>query len=115
MTTFALVHGAWHGAWCWESLAALLRQAGHEVVAMDLPIEDGSASFEDHAGQLERHRGDDDPVGIMVRTADGFCWVALVNSGRTVSDDPTGDTLSGLDALMWGIREKVDSWGSDPL
>jgi pimeloyl-ACP methyl ester carboxylesterase len=49
MTTFALVHGAFHGAWCWERLAPLLRQAGHEVVAMDLPIEDGSASFEDYA------------------------------------------------------------------
>jgi pimeloyl-ACP methyl ester carboxylesterase len=49
MATFALVHGAWHGAWCWESLAPLLRQAGHEVVAMDLPIEDGSASFDDYA------------------------------------------------------------------
>lgn len=52
---------------------------------------------------------------IMVRTADGFCWVALANSGRTVSDDPTRDTLSGLDALMWSIREKVDSWGSEPI
>jgi hypothetical protein len=20
VTTFALVHGAWHGAWCWERL-----------------------------------------------------------------------------------------------
>jgi len=38
MTTFALVHGGWHGAWCWERLAPLLQQAGHDVMAMDLPI-----------------------------------------------------------------------------
>jgi pimeloyl-ACP methyl ester carboxylesterase len=32
-----LVHGAWHGAWCWERTAALLREAGHGVTAIDLP------------------------------------------------------------------------------
>ncbi len=31
MTTFILVHGAWHGAWCWEATSAWLRDAGHEV------------------------------------------------------------------------------------
>ena len=28
---FVLVHPAWHGAWCWERLVPLLREAGHEV------------------------------------------------------------------------------------
>jgi pimeloyl-ACP methyl ester carboxylesterase len=31
MATFVLVHGAWHGAWCWRRVARLLRNAGHEV------------------------------------------------------------------------------------
>jgi pimeloyl-ACP methyl ester carboxylesterase len=31
MTTFVLVHGAWHGAWCWRRVERLLRRAGHEV------------------------------------------------------------------------------------
>ena len=31
MATFVLVHGAWHGAWCWRRVARLLTQAGHEV------------------------------------------------------------------------------------
>jgi pimeloyl-ACP methyl ester carboxylesterase len=31
MTTFILVHGAWHGGWCYKRVARLLRQAGHEV------------------------------------------------------------------------------------
>jgi pimeloyl-ACP methyl ester carboxylesterase len=30
-TTFVLVHGAWHGGWCWTKLAPLLRAAGHQV------------------------------------------------------------------------------------
>jgi len=31
MTTFVLVHGAWHGGWCWRFVAPMLRRAGHEV------------------------------------------------------------------------------------
>jgi pimeloyl-ACP methyl ester carboxylesterase len=34
---FVLVHGASHGAWCWEDVAARLTRAGHRVVTLDLP------------------------------------------------------------------------------
>jgi pimeloyl-ACP methyl ester carboxylesterase len=37
MATFVLVHGAWHGAWCWYKVVPLLEKAGHTVVALDLP------------------------------------------------------------------------------
>ncbi len=37
MSTFVLIHGAWHGGWCWSKVAPLLRQNGHTVVAPDLP------------------------------------------------------------------------------
>ncbi|MDT5243597.1 MAG: hypothetical protein QOD36_973 [Mycobacterium sp.] len=49
MSTFALVHGAWHGAWCWEKLTPELEARGHRVVAMDLPCDQGSATFDDYA------------------------------------------------------------------
>ncbi len=29
--TFMLVHGAWHGGWCWERVAEPLRARGHRV------------------------------------------------------------------------------------
>jgi pimeloyl-ACP methyl ester carboxylesterase len=32
-----LVHGAWHGSWCWTGLKAELERHGHTVVARDLP------------------------------------------------------------------------------
>jgi pimeloyl-ACP methyl ester carboxylesterase len=35
--TFVLVHGAWHGAWCWDDLVAVMRARGQQVVAIDLP------------------------------------------------------------------------------
>jgi pimeloyl-ACP methyl ester carboxylesterase len=34
---FVLVHGAWHGAWCWEKVIPLLSDVGHAVHAIDLP------------------------------------------------------------------------------
>jgi pimeloyl-ACP methyl ester carboxylesterase len=34
---FVLIHGAWHGAWCWEPVVAELEAAGHSVRAPDLP------------------------------------------------------------------------------
>ena len=37
MSTFVLVHGAWHGAWCWFKVVPLLEAQGHRVVAQDLP------------------------------------------------------------------------------
>jgi len=29
--TFVLVHGAWHGGWCWKKVIPLLKAAGHNV------------------------------------------------------------------------------------
>jgi pimeloyl-ACP methyl ester carboxylesterase len=37
MATFVLVHGAWHGAWCFEKLGPALEARGHRAVAPDLP------------------------------------------------------------------------------
>ena len=36
MTQFVLVHGAWHGAWCWVRVLPLLRAAGHGAHAVTL-------------------------------------------------------------------------------
>ena len=36
MTTYVLVHGAWHGGWCWKKLAPLLRATGADVFAPTL-------------------------------------------------------------------------------
>jgi pimeloyl-ACP methyl ester carboxylesterase len=33
VATFVLVHGAWHGGWCWRDVAAELSAAGHIVLA----------------------------------------------------------------------------------
>src|SRR6267378_458729 len=82
MTTFALVHGAWHGAWCWEQLTPLLQHAGHDVVAMDLPSEDGAATFDTYADVVCAAldgRGDD---VVLVGHSYGGNTVPLVAARR---------------------------------
>jgi pimeloyl-ACP methyl ester carboxylesterase len=34
--TYVLVHGAWHGGWCWRDVAAILRGNGHRVTTPTL-------------------------------------------------------------------------------
>lgn len=33
--TFVLVHGAWHGGWCWRTVVDLLRREGGEGLVRD--------------------------------------------------------------------------------
>ncbi len=39
--TVVLVHGAWHGAWCWWKVVEGLEAAGIPVVAVELPLAEG--------------------------------------------------------------------------
>ena len=34
---FVLIHGAWHGAWCWEGVIKALEEAGHTAEAPTMP------------------------------------------------------------------------------
>jgi pimeloyl-ACP methyl ester carboxylesterase len=36
LVTFVLVHGSWHGGWCWKEVAPLLQSSGHQVYAPTL-------------------------------------------------------------------------------
>jgi pimeloyl-ACP methyl ester carboxylesterase len=46
--TVVLVHGAWHGAWCWDEVAARLRADGTPVVALDSPsVASGGDMYDD--------------------------------------------------------------------
>ena len=84
MTTYALVHGAWHGAWCWERLTPLLQQAGHDVVTMDLPSEDGAATFDSYADVVcAALTGCDDDV-VLVGHSYGGNTVPLVAARRPI-------------------------------
>ena len=67
MADFILVHGSWHGAWCWDKLVPLLENRGNRVTALDLPghgknraarARQTFAGYVDTVtGAIDRHRG----------------------------------------------------------
>lgn len=45
----ALVHGSYHGAWCWDFLRPELERLGHRVATVDLPISDTTLGASEYA------------------------------------------------------------------
>lgn len=46
MATFVLVHGAWHGSWCWELIKPLLELRSHRVLTPDLQYGDDAEGYQ---------------------------------------------------------------------
>ena len=66
MARFVLVHGAWHGAWCWAPLAAELQARGHSATAVDLPCADPAAGTQAYAEVVLASTGDDPEHGVVL-------------------------------------------------
>jgi pimeloyl-ACP methyl ester carboxylesterase len=109
MATFALVHGAWHGAWSWELLTPFLQQAGHGVVAPELPSEDGSADFDPYADVVcaALHGCDDDVV--VVGHSLGGATAALVAARH-----PAGHLVYLCAAVPESGLSLLDQWQAQP-
>ena len=79
MSTFVLVHGAWHGAWCWHKVVPLLRNRGHRVLVPDLPGHGrdqtpiNSVSMESYAQRVaDVMRAATEPVVLVGHSMGGF-------------------------------------------
>ncbi len=79
----ALIHGAYHGAWCWKFLRPELERRGHRVVAMDLPISDPTLGGADYARAVLDAL---DPRGkpVLVGHSMGGLVIPLVAAQRPV-------------------------------
>jgi pimeloyl-ACP methyl ester carboxylesterase len=56
---FILIHGAWHGGWCWRRVSDLLEQRGHKVFAPTLTglgershLMDGNINLDTHIADV---------------------------------------------------------------
>jgi pimeloyl-ACP methyl ester carboxylesterase len=59
-----LVHGAWHGAWCWSRVVGGLADAAQRAIAVDLPGHgDDAGPLLDLHGDAERVRAVVDGIG----------------------------------------------------
>ena len=83
MPTFGLVHGAWHGAWCWERLVPILEAKGLQTVAVDLPCEDPTADATRYAEVVDASLPRTDDV-VLVGHSLGGLTIPLVAARRPV-------------------------------
>lgn len=74
MTSFLLLHGAWHGGWAWKSVMDRLAQSGHTCRAPDLPSPDGAGpqvGLSDHVDYAERELLGHAPAVVVAHSYSG--------------------------------------------
>jgi pimeloyl-ACP methyl ester carboxylesterase len=72
MATYVLIHGGGGSAWEWHLVAAELRERGHDVVAVDLPIEDESAGWSEYADTVVDATGERADLVVVGHSLGGF-------------------------------------------
>jgi pimeloyl-ACP methyl ester carboxylesterase len=85
VSTFGFVHGAFHGAWCWEPVTSILELQGHRTFTVDLPTEDPAAGASEYAAaaiDAFAKAGDD---LVVVGHSLGGLTIPLVATARPVS------------------------------
>jgi pimeloyl-ACP methyl ester carboxylesterase len=102
--TFVLVHGAWHGGWCFRAVERLLRAAGHEVFAPTLTGLADRAHLMSRDVNLSTHVED---VARLIEVEElkdvtllGHSYGGLVITGAGVKIAPRIAELIYLDAFV---------------
>jgi pimeloyl-ACP methyl ester carboxylesterase len=72
MASFALVPGAGGMAWYWHRVVPLIRAAGHEPIAVELPGDDRHAGLAVYAGIVIRAIAERDDVVLVAQSLAGF-------------------------------------------
>jgi pimeloyl-ACP methyl ester carboxylesterase len=105
VSTYLLIPGAGTGAWCWDLVADELRGHGHEVVAVDLPLEDDTAGLEEYSGAAIAALGGDEPDRLVVvgHSLGGF--TAALVCGRV-----NADSLVLVQAMIPAPGETPEDW-----
>ena len=69
---FALVHGAWHGAWAWDALIPELEARDHRVVRHGAACEDVGAGAAEYAQVVIDGRAASDDVIVVGHSLGGM-------------------------------------------
>jgi hypothetical protein len=70
--TFVLIPGAGGAAWYWHLVVPLLREAGHEAIAVDLPADDPAAGLPEYAELVSSAIGNRGNVVLAAMSLGGF-------------------------------------------
>jgi pimeloyl-ACP methyl ester carboxylesterase len=70
--TYVLIHGAGDVGWYWHLVEAELRRRGHDVVTMDLPVDDDTAGLSAYADAVVDAIGDRDNLIVVAQSFGGY-------------------------------------------
>lgn len=106
MATFVLIHGGGGSAWEWHLVEPGLRGRGHDVVAVDLPIEDDRAGLREYADAVVAAVGDRSDLVVVAHSFGAF-------TGTIVCDRLPVDRLVLLAAMVPAPGESPAQWWSN--
>jgi pimeloyl-ACP methyl ester carboxylesterase len=101
MSRLVLVHGAWHGAWAWREVRGPLEDAGHDVVALDLPGTDGGGSA------TLQEQGE--AVAAVLRCSPDEAVLVAHSHGGLVAQEAAASEPGRVRAVIG-----VDAWFAEP-
>ncbi|MEP2734840.1 MAG: alpha/beta fold hydrolase [Erythrobacter sp.] len=87
---FVLIHGAWHGGWCWEQVRQLLESAGHRVHTPTLP------GLAERAGEMSPDIG----LAEHITDAIGFVEASGLRNIVLVGHSYGGMVITGMADAM---------------
>jgi pimeloyl-ACP methyl ester carboxylesterase len=117
---FALVHGSYHGAWCWDLLRPELERLGHRVITVDLPIADPTLGAADYARMIDTAIGPRSEPILVGHSMAGlvtplvaarrpvrklvFLAAFLPSPGKSANDQRVSEAIDGR------VRPKTAEW-----
>lgn len=109
---FVLIHGGFHGAWCWERVIPELSALGHEAIAIDLP---GHGARVDEEVTVATRR-----QAMLEVVEPGDIWVGHSGGGYDISiaADAAPDRIAHLVYLATSLpiegRPLIEASGGRP-
>ncbi|WP_404289640.1 alpha/beta fold hydrolase [Glutamicibacter arilaitensis] len=103
LAAFVLIHGGGSSAWDWHLVRPLLEVSGHEVIAVDLPIEDKTAGLEDYVHAVTAAVGDVQHTIVVGHSLGGF-------TAPLVCDKLHSDGLIYLAGMIPSPGETFTDW-----
>jgi pimeloyl-ACP methyl ester carboxylesterase len=70
--TYVLIHGAGDSGWYWHLVEGKLRERGHDVVVMDLPVEDDAAGLSEYADVVVKAIADRQDLVVVAQSFAGY-------------------------------------------
>jgi hypothetical protein len=103
MSTYVLIPGAGGASWYWHRVVPLLRAAGHEAIAVDLPGDDPAASLPEYTDLVINAIGGREGVVLVAASLGGF--TAALVAGKV----PVG-ALVFVNAMIPAAGETAGDW-----